>query len=260
MSNLKGRAMSDIPLKNYREVGSFDLLSPPLTPLNLVDGQLLNVQLSDLIESGSHHIVLDCSGLEYLYSDTLTVLGHAHEVLLVNEGTLGVMTANDTIASSIRSSQLASILTIYPVETDLIQASMKMMVGAMPEVAADGHEDDHTVEFFEEVLGDGFENVEISEGHIEKPAEEPAEEPVEIQESTELNEVGNSEKNTAAIEILQVEEEYLESSSEVSKQMNDSDLNAYVSQPKKPSFLPWLFILFIILIGLAYMAYDRGMV
>ena len=256
MSNLKGRTMSDIPLKNYREVGSFDLLSPPLTPLNLVDGQLLNVQLSELIESGAHHIVLDCSGLDYLYSDTLTVLGHAHEVLLLNEGTLGVMTANDSIASSIRSSHLASILTIYPVETDLIQASMKMMAGAMPEVAADGHEDDHTLEVFEEVFGDGFENVEMSEGHIEKPAEEP----VETQESTELNEVGNSEKNTAAIQILQVEEEYLESSSEVSKQMNDSDSNTYVRQPKKLSFFPWLLILFIILIGLSYMAYNRGMV
>lgn len=245
--------MSELPLKNYREVGSFDLLSPPLNPLGLIDGHTLELHMSELIQSGSRHIVLDASGLESLYSDTLTILAKSHSLL---QGTtsdttasdsigsnsqcsLGIMTASQSITESIAKSELAYLVSIYPVETDLIQASMKMMAGQMPQVysavfsqshpeASETLEDlthEHDLNVVESEANQGFAPI-IEEHNFHEVTSSPSEMSISNQvasdEDADLPQITRLDA-TSELSVLNVEEEAFNNPSDLSNQLGSSD-------------------------------------
>lgn len=247
--------MADLPLKNYREVGSFDLLSPPLTPIGLIDGHTLGLQIKELFESGSRHIVLDCSGLEFLYSDTLTILGQAYKILHSQSGSLGLMSSSQSIAETVKKSELANLLTIYPVETDLIQASMRMMSGIMPEVESGNQQHDHDLEVVEAEVNQGFEAFEEEFEAIPIQAQNPAKqaesfEMIEAESQSKPSLAGPSTRHdqTAAIEVLNVVEEQFDNPRDVSQEMEEAPEGVKVQVQASRSQVKIFLILFILIV------------
>lgn len=236
--------MADLPLKNYREVGSFDLLSPPLTPIGLIDGHTLGLQIKELYESGSRHIVLDCSGLEFLYSDTLTILGQAYKILHSQSGSLGLMTSSTSIAETVKKSELANLLTIYPIETDLIQASMKMMSGIMPEVESGNQQHDHDLDVVEAEVNQGFEEMEETPTLEKEASQTPA---PEAQLEAPMVSTNPRHDQTAAIEVLNVVEEQFDNPQDVSQEMEQAPEGVQVQIKSSGSKVKILVILFILI-------------
>lgn len=222
--------MSDLSLKNYREVGLFDLLSPPLTPIGLVDGQLLGAQIKELIESGSLQIVLDCSGLDFLYSDTLTILAQAHQILQHKNGTLGIMSTSESIVNSINKSALADLMTIYPVETDLIQASMRLMSGQKPPVQSGQHQHDHDLEVVEAMNNDGFE---LMDAHAVQSSESEVIVDYELEKKSDLANGLQRHDQTSAIHLV-AEGQGVQEGQEVQEEQfsNPNDLSQKLTQAR----------------------------
>lgn len=123
-------------LSNSRAVGSFDLLSPPLTPIGLIDAQKLLQAVKESVRTGSRHIVVDCSGLSFLYSDTLNVLGQMGKTLKNHGGSLGILSSNPSIIKAISAPALQDILNHFSEEHEMLQASVHLMSAASAEVKA----------------------------------------------------------------------------------------------------------------------------
>ncbi len=117
--------MSDIEeLKNFREVGYFDLLNPPLTPVGTIDAQRLDAVLRVLVEEGRIRVILDLSGLDFLYSDTLSVISKCLDLYKQYKGHLGVLTSEGNILASIKQARLDQDLLIFAQEPEIITFSL----------------------------------------------------------------------------------------------------------------------------------------
>ncbi len=122
-------------LSDSRAVGSFDLISPPLTPIGLIDAQQLLKAITSHVQTGSRHLVVDCSGLEGIYSDTLNALGHIGRVLQSHGCSLGVLAPTESIAKA--CAPLNGLVNCYRSEPELLSASVEVMnTGAVPPKAA----------------------------------------------------------------------------------------------------------------------------
>ena len=107
-------------LSDSRAVGSFDLISPPLTPIGLIDAQQLLKAITSHVQTGSRHLVVDCSGLEGIYSDTLNALGHIGRVLQSHGCSLGVLAPTESIAKA--CAPLNGLVNCYRSEPELLSA------------------------------------------------------------------------------------------------------------------------------------------
>ena len=58
-------------LKNYREVGIFDLLSAPLNPIGAFDAEQFKKDVRALLaeKTDEKYLAVDLSGLDFVYSD-----------------------------------------------------------------------------------------------------------------------------------------------------------------------------------------------
>lgn len=61
-------------LKNFREVGDFDLLSPTMNSNGIFDSALLRNALSDRQKAGCRHIGLELNGIQGLSQEVMEVL------------------------------------------------------------------------------------------------------------------------------------------------------------------------------------------
>lgn len=118
-------------LKNYREVGELDLMSPPLNPMGQIDAQKLRNQIDALRASGHKKIVLDLSGLRFVYSDTLNVLGDTfkHDDFSTDDF-LGALTDCDEIIESLEELNQRANFNIFLRETDMMTWSLSFELEA----------------------------------------------------------------------------------------------------------------------------------
>lgn len=112
-------------LKNYREVGELDLMSPPLNSMGRIDAQKLRNQIDSLRESGHEKIILDLSGFRFIYSDTLNVLGDT--IKAENFSTqvfLGALTDCDEVIESLEELNQRPNFNIFIREKDMMTWSL----------------------------------------------------------------------------------------------------------------------------------------
>jgi hypothetical protein len=116
-------------LKNYREVGELDLMSPPLNPMGQIDAQKLRNQIDLLRGNGHKKLVLDLSGLRFIYSDTLNVLGDTfkHDDFSNNDF-LGALTDCDEIIESLGELNQRANFNIFVRETDMMTWSLSSII------------------------------------------------------------------------------------------------------------------------------------
>ena len=75
----------------------------------------------DAVVAGAKHVLLDCSGLDYISSAGLRVLLGAAKKLRASGGTLGMFGLNQSVREVFEISGFSTILTVYPSEAEAVR-------------------------------------------------------------------------------------------------------------------------------------------
>lgn len=109
--------------KNYREVGSFDVLDAPLNPIGAFNAEQFKVEVGQMINDGCHNVVIDLGELDFLYSDAFNAFMMVQAELASLKGSLGVITSVDQVIQTLRQAGVDQVVKIYPNEAQLLASS-----------------------------------------------------------------------------------------------------------------------------------------
>lgn len=115
-------------LKNYREVGKFDVLEAPRNPIGAFASEQFKNEALELVEKGTKHLVVNLGDLDFLYSDALNAFSTVHQKLSDNGGSLGVLAIDELAVKSIEQARLDSIIKIYRNEAEMLTALVRGVV------------------------------------------------------------------------------------------------------------------------------------
>lgn len=114
-----------VHLKNYREVGVFDLLSAPLNPIGAFDAERFKVDVRALIDKKSNYIAVDLTGIDFLYSDAYNALMLFQKELAATGGVIGLLTNNKIIMDGLHRAGLDKKVKLFNAESALMDYSTK---------------------------------------------------------------------------------------------------------------------------------------
>ena len=114
------------PLKNYREVGIFDLLSAPLNPIGAFDAEQFKKDVRALIDSNpdDKFVAVDLMGLDFVYSDAYNAFIQFQQELSSKGGMLALLSNSKTIADGLMKAGLASKLKVFSFEAEMMSFSL----------------------------------------------------------------------------------------------------------------------------------------
>ena len=112
-------------LKNYREVGIFDLLSAPLNPIGAFDAEQFKNDAESLLKRKSTFIAVDLTGLDFLYSDAYNAFTQLQKELSLKKCSIGILTNNKTIIDGLHRVGLDRSVLIFRAEADMMGYSIK---------------------------------------------------------------------------------------------------------------------------------------
>ena len=107
-------------LKNYREVGIFDLLSAPLNPIGAFDAEQFKNDAESLLKRKSTFIAVDLTGLDFLYSDAYNAFTQLQKELSLKKCSIGILTNNKTIIDGLHRVGLDRSVLIFRAEADMM--------------------------------------------------------------------------------------------------------------------------------------------
>ena len=113
-------------LKNYREVGIFDLLSAPLNPIGAFDAEQFQKDVRALLDERSEDkfVAVDLTGLDFLYSDAYNALLLFQTELSARGGMMAMLTNNTTITDGLKKAGLDKKLKVFAFEAEMMAFSL----------------------------------------------------------------------------------------------------------------------------------------
>lgn len=113
-------------LKNYREVGVFDLLSAPLNPIGAFDAEQFKKDVRALLDdrSDDKFVAVDLTGLDFLYSDAYNALLMFQTELSARGGMMAMLTNNSTIVDGLKKAGLDKKLKVFSFEAEMMAFSL----------------------------------------------------------------------------------------------------------------------------------------
>lgn len=113
-------------LKNYREVGNFDLLSAPLNPIGAFDAEQFKKQVRDLLaeKQDEKFIAVDLAGLDFVYSDAYNAFIMFQQEMASRGGMFAVLTNNKIIVDGLKKAGLDKTIKVFAYEADLMSFSL----------------------------------------------------------------------------------------------------------------------------------------
>lgn len=113
-------------LKNYREVGIFDLLSAPLNPIGAFDAEQFKKDVRALLDERSEDkfVAVDLTGLDFLYSDAYNALLLFQTELSARGGMMAMLTNNATITEGLKKAGLDKKLKVFAFEAEMMAFSL----------------------------------------------------------------------------------------------------------------------------------------
>lgn len=113
-------------LKNYREVGIFDLLSAPLNPIGAFDAEQFKKDVRALLDERSEDkfVAVDLAGLDFLYSDAYNALLLFQTELSARGGMMAMLTNNTTIIDGLKKAGLDKKLKVFSFEAEMMAFSL----------------------------------------------------------------------------------------------------------------------------------------
>ena len=113
-------------LKNYREVGVFDLLSAPLNPIWAFDAEQFKLDARALIDAhpDDKFVAVDLMGLDFVYSDAYNAFLQFQHELSSKGGMLALLTNSNTILDGLKKAGLDRKLRVFAFEEELMSFSL----------------------------------------------------------------------------------------------------------------------------------------
>ena len=116
-----------LEMKNYREVGVFELLSAPLNPIGAFDAEAFKKEVGDLIKKDFRFIAVDLSAIDFLYSDAYNAFLFFQQQLQKNSGVLGVISNRKTVIEGINQAGYDKKIKKIDNEAAIIAFSAKLI-------------------------------------------------------------------------------------------------------------------------------------
>jgi len=113
-------------LKNYREVGIFDLLSAPLNPIGAFDAEQFKKDARKLIDDNpdDKFVAVDLMGLDFVYSDAYNAFVQFQCELSGKGGMLALLSNSATIADGLKKAGLDRTLKVFSFEAEMMSFSL----------------------------------------------------------------------------------------------------------------------------------------
>jgi anti-anti-sigma regulatory factor len=133
-------------LKNYREVGIFDLMSAPLNPIGAFDAEQFKKDVRDLLaeKPDEKYLAVDLTGLDFVYSDAYNAFIQFQQEMDDRKGIFAVLTNNQTILVGLKKAGLDKSIMVFAYEEDLMSFSLQAQspaASAEPDVIEVTHDE-----------------------------------------------------------------------------------------------------------------------
>ena len=114
-------------LKNYREVGIFDLMSAPLNPIGAFDAERFKKDVRDLLaeKPDEKYLAVDLTGLDFVYSDAYNAFIQFQQEMDDRKGIFAVLTSNQTILIGLKKAGLDKNIMVFAYEEDMMSFSLQ---------------------------------------------------------------------------------------------------------------------------------------
>lgn len=114
-------------LKNYREVGIFDLLSAPLNPIGAFDAEQFKKDVRDLLaeKADEQFLAVDLTGLDFVYSDAYNAFIQFQQEMSGKGGMFAVLTNNKIIVDGLKKAGLDKTIRVFAYEADMMSFSLR---------------------------------------------------------------------------------------------------------------------------------------
>ena len=125
-------------LKNYREVGIFDLMSAPLNPIGAFDAEQFKKDVRALLaeKKDEKFLAVDLTGLDFVYSDAYNAFIQFQQEMDDRKGMFAILTNNQTILDGLKKAGLDKNIKVFAYEADMMSFSLQASAPAesKPEV------------------------------------------------------------------------------------------------------------------------------
>ena len=121
-------------LKNYREVGIFDLLSAPLNPIGAFDAEQFKKDVRALLaeKTDEKYLAVDLSGLDFVYSDAYNAFIQFQQEMDDRKGIFAILTNNQTILDGLKKAGLDKNMKVFAYEADMMSFSLQASAPSAP--------------------------------------------------------------------------------------------------------------------------------
>ena len=128
-------------LKNYREVGIFDLISAPLNPIGAFDAEQFKKDVRELLaeKSDEQFLAVDLTGLDFVYSDAYNAFIQFQQEMQDRGGMFAVLTNNSVIVDGLKKAGLDKSIRVFAFEADLMSFSLHAQAPEKPASDIDEH-------------------------------------------------------------------------------------------------------------------------
>lgn len=114
-------------LKNYREVGIFDLLSAPLNPIGAFDAEQFKKDVQALLteKNDEKFLAVDLTGLDFVYSDAYNAFIQFQQEMANRGGMFAVLSNNKIIVDGLKKAGLDKSIRVFAFEADMMSFSLQ---------------------------------------------------------------------------------------------------------------------------------------
>jgi anti-anti-sigma regulatory factor len=157
-------------LKNYREVGIFDLMSAPLNPIGAFDAEQFKKDVRDLLaeKPDEKYLAVDLTGLDFVYSDAYNAFIQFQQEMEDRKGIFAVLTNNQTILVGLKKAGLDKSIMVFAYEEDLMSFSLQAQspaAAAEPELEV-AHEEPAPVA--SQNMGSTMGSIDVTPSHLDR--------------------------------------------------------------------------------------------
>jgi len=148
-------------LKNYREVGIFDLMSAPLNPIGAFDAEQFKKDVRALLAEKTEEkfLAVDLTGLDFVYSDAYNAFIQFQQEMDDRKGLFAILTNNQTIIDGLKKAGLDKNIKVFAFEADMMSFSLQ---ASAPESAPNTEVLDEPAPVASQNMGSTMGSIEVA--------------------------------------------------------------------------------------------------
>lgn len=155
-------------LKNYREVGIFDLMSAPLNPIGAFDAEQFKKDVRELLseKTDEKYLAVDLTGLDFVYSDAYNAFIQFQQEMEDRKGIFAVLTSNQTILVGLKKAGLDKSIMVFAYEEDMMSFSLQAQNPAASEPEVEVRDEPAPVA--SQNMGSTMGSIEVTPSHLDR--------------------------------------------------------------------------------------------